>query len=65
MNTEQSFYDLKKNCTAIKVYCNNKSLKSCEYGKCKFSTKEDKCIFEDFGMNKPHEWDLSRRRKSE
>lgn len=65
MNTEQSFLDIKKNAREIQIYCNQKSLKSCENGKCKFSTKDNRCIFDTIGMNKPHEWDLSRRRKSE
>lgn len=65
MNIEQSYANFKKEAKEIQRYCNTASPNSCIKGKCKFSSTNGRCIFEEFGMKKPHEWDVIKRRKSE
>lgn len=40
----------------VSKYCNNLSCKSCENGRCKFSSIKSRCIFKDAGMGFPFEW---------
>jgi len=64
MDVEQSYTDFKKKATAIKRYCEDKSPRTCDQGKCRFSTDKMECVFEDMGMERPYKWDLTKRRAS-
>ena len=48
----------------IAKHCSRVSCKSCENGKCIFSDKESRCIFESKGMDFPFNWTLDEEIKS-
>lgn len=48
----------------IAKHCSRVSCKSCENGKCIFSDKESRCIFESKGMDFPFNWTFYEENKS-
>lgn len=48
----------------ISKHCSKVSCKSCENGKCTFSGKESRCIFEAVGMDFPFNWKFREEERS-
>ena len=44
----------------ISKYCSQVSCERCEKGKCAFSHKESRCIFNANGMEFPFHWDFKK-----